>query len=100
MSVEKSLVSPRLAVLRQAVESGNVKAVDDFWEKVSEQGAPLIERIEADKDHSLVTFLWRAREISGSVQPAKSKRCVSNELGKTSEVSKVLYPNNIETISS
>lgn len=65
MSVEESIVSPRLESLRQAIKAGNANALDVFWQTVSQQGAPLIETIEDDDDHSLVTFLWRAREITG-----------------------------------
>ncbi len=63
MSVNKSTFSPRLEVLRQALEAGNIEALDVFWQEVIEQGAPIIERIEGDDDHSLVTFLWRAKQI-------------------------------------
>jgi len=65
MSVDKPLVSARLEILRGALEAGNVKALDVFWRQVTKQGTPLIEGIEGDGDHSLVTFLWRASEIRG-----------------------------------
>ncbi len=65
MSVEKSIVSPRLESLRQAIKAGKANALDVFWQNIGQQGAPLIEIIEDDDDHSLVTFLWRAREITG-----------------------------------
>lgn len=54
--------SPRIAALQQALESGKPKALDEFWQEVEEQGAPLIESIEDDDRHALVTFLWRADE--------------------------------------
>lgn len=54
------LVSPQLTHLQQALEAGEAKALDDFWRQVTEQGTPLIEAIEGNNDHSLVTLLWRA----------------------------------------
>jgi enterochelin esterase family protein len=59
--------SPRLAALQQALESGDSKALDAFWQRVVTEGTPLVEPIEGDDDHSLVTFLWRAEEQVPSV---------------------------------
>jgi enterochelin esterase family protein len=56
------LASPRLAALQQALEAGNAKALDVFWHQVVEVGTPLIETMEGDDDHCLVTFLWHAEE--------------------------------------
>lgn len=52
--------SPRIAELARKVRSGDKRAVQMFWSKVRQEGAPLIEAISGDKDHQLVTFLWRA----------------------------------------
>jgi len=51
--------SPRISALRQALQGEDTAALDLFWKEVAEQGAPLIEPINGDPDHSLVTFLWR-----------------------------------------
>jgi len=61
MVAEQTLESPRIALLQQALISGNVTALETFWQEVSEQSAPLIEAIEGDDKHYLMTFLWRAR---------------------------------------
>ncbi|MEX2494601.1 MAG: alpha/beta hydrolase-fold protein [Woeseia sp.] len=41
------------------VRAGNPKSVGDFWEEMSERGTPLVESIDDDPDHVLLTFLWR-----------------------------------------
>jgi enterochelin esterase-like enzyme len=55
----RSILSPRIRSLQQVVEAGNMTALEDFWQEVAEHGAPLIESIEHDERHKLVTFLWR-----------------------------------------
>src|SRR5262245_27718029 len=54
-------LSPRLAALRAELEAGNRPALDAFWREIVARGAPLIEPIDGDKEHVLLTFLWRAR---------------------------------------
>lgn len=59
MDAKKTPDSPRIASLQQALESGNTDALATFWREITEQGAPLMEPIEDDESHYLVTFLWR-----------------------------------------
>src|SRR5579859_3554030 len=59
--------SPRIAALRQELESGNSPALDAFWREVAEKGAPLFEPIEGDEQHVLVTFVWRGNEETRNV---------------------------------
>lgn len=61
MKIEQTLESPRLASLHQLLLSGNTNALLAFWHEVEKQGTPLIEAIEGDEAHHLVTFLWRER---------------------------------------
>jgi enterochelin esterase-like enzyme len=67
MATEYSLASSKLTTLRQEVEAGDLAALDAFWREVSQQGAPLIEPILGDEEHSLVTFVWRAEDENQSV---------------------------------
>jgi enterochelin esterase family protein len=60
-------VSPRLAGLQHELEAGSVASVVAFWHEVAQQGTPLIEPIEGDGEHVLVTFLWRAAEAIENV---------------------------------
>jgi len=59
---KKTLISSRIIALKQQVEAGNVAALDAFWRGVTAEGTPLIEPIEGDDQHALVTFLWCADE--------------------------------------
>lgn len=54
--------SPRLAALAAQLAKGNSAAADKFWREVAEQGTPLVEPIEGDQEHVLVTFLFRGGE--------------------------------------
>ncbi len=67
MTIAKSLLSPRLVILQHALEDGNIAALEAFWREVRQQGTPLIEPIQDDTGHALVTFLWRAEEIVENV---------------------------------
>lgn len=51
--------SPRIEKLNRELALGNRAALEAFWQTIAEQGAPLIEPIEGDDAHALVTFLWR-----------------------------------------
>ena len=59
MTMEKLLISPRISALEQVLASSNRDALETFWQEITEQGTPLIESIEGDNEHNLVTFLWR-----------------------------------------
>lgn len=61
MAAQTTLISSQLINLQQELEAGNNDALDSFWQKVAEQGTPLIEAIEGDDEHSLATLLWRAQ---------------------------------------
>jgi enterochelin esterase family protein len=56
---ETTLVSPRITQLSEAVDDGDLDAVDLFWKEVASSGAPLMEPMDEDDDHTLVTFVWR-----------------------------------------
>jgi enterochelin esterase-like enzyme len=67
MTPEDLLKSPRLDALQEDLVAGNVAALNAFWEEVAQQGTPLIEPLEGDDQHFLVTFLWRGGDESGDV---------------------------------
>jgi len=50
--------SPRIEMLRKQAASGNAN-IETFWKQVAAEGTPLVEFIEKDPQHQLVTFLWR-----------------------------------------
>src|SRR5215831_18407913 len=59
--------SPRLTALKKDLESGNRAALENFWQEVTKQGAPLVESIAGDDRNALLTFLWRAKEETKNV---------------------------------
>ena len=67
MAATQELDSPRLRALQRALAAGNIAALEAFWDEVATQGAPLIEPLDGDKRHALVTFLWRATRPVESV---------------------------------
>ena len=56
------LISPRLKVLRRAMEDDRAGTLDAFWKEIKEGGEPLLEPIEGDDQNLYATFLWRAEE--------------------------------------
>ncbi|MDQ2715406.1 MAG: enterochelin esterase [Chloroflexota bacterium] len=67
MATQATPSSPRITALEQALASSNAAALAAFWQEIAEQGTPLIEPVEGDDRHNLVTFLWRATEDTSSV---------------------------------
>ena len=59
MDVKETSRSPRLEQLRKELEAGKTESLVRFWEDVKELGTPLVEEIEGDSEHRLVTFLWQ-----------------------------------------
>lgn len=51
--------SKAIQSLRDRLAAGDSDAEASFWQEVTAGSTPLIERIEADDRHVLVTFLWR-----------------------------------------
>ena len=59
MEAKRTQISPRITSLQQSLASGNTAVLDAFWHEMNQHGTPLIETIEGDETHRLVTFLWR-----------------------------------------
>jgi enterochelin esterase-like enzyme len=63
--------SPRIDALRKQVASGKADIIV-FWKQVTAEGTPLVESIEKDPQHQLVTFLWRGTSETRNVFPIGS----------------------------
>ena len=61
MEAQQTQISPRITSLQQHLLSGNTAALLTFWQEITQQGSPMMEAIEGDNKHTLVTFLWRDR---------------------------------------
>jgi enterochelin esterase-like enzyme len=57
--------SPLIIELREAVESGEPRTVDVFWDRVEREGTPIVEPF--DGETVLATFLWRGTDKTRSV---------------------------------
>jgi enterochelin esterase-like enzyme len=63
--------SPRIDALRKQVASGKAD-INAFWKQVTAEGTPLVESIEKDSQHQLITFLWRGTSETRNVFPIGS----------------------------
>jgi enterochelin esterase-like enzyme len=63
--------SPRIDALRKQVASGEAD-INAFWKQVTAEGTPLVESIEKDPQHQLITFLWRGTPETRNVFPIGS----------------------------
>src|SRR5260370_7150824 len=59
--------SPRIAALQKLLEAGDRGALENFWQRVGQEGAPIIEIAPGEARHVLVTFLWRATSETKNV---------------------------------
>ena len=51
--------SQKIEALRHELQQGNRAALNAFWDQVKRSGEPLIQPIDSDPNHLLVTVLWR-----------------------------------------
>lgn len=64
---QKSLKSSKITKLEKQISLGNKNAEIDFWNEIKTQKIPEIEKIDNDKQNSLVTFLWRGNSETKNV---------------------------------
>jgi enterochelin esterase family protein len=60
-----------MEALRKQAASGKAD-LNAFWKQVAAEGTPLVEPIEKDPRHQLVTFLWRGTSETRNVFPVGS----------------------------
>lgn len=61
MDVNK-IENSKIRKLYNSLTEDNYKALDDFWNEVTQSGSPLIEEIEGDSKNVIVTFIYKAKE--------------------------------------
>ena len=59
--------SPTIVALRKRLESGDGRALAEFWRKVGRIGTPLIEPTQDSPHQVIVTFLWRGNPSTQSI---------------------------------
>ena len=52
-------VSPRIAALKLRLETGDRRALDEFWQEAAGTGAPLVEPVKDSAHEVIATFVWR-----------------------------------------
>jgi enterochelin esterase family protein len=60
IKIPERYFSPRIQALEKDVLAGNKDALNQFWNRVSRDGTPMVEPLAGDTGGLLVTFLWRA----------------------------------------
>jgi enterochelin esterase family protein len=65
VSGNSTAINARLQSLPGEIARGNKNTLQVFWEDIAKCGTPLIEPIDGHDKHSLVTFLWRSKELAG-----------------------------------
>ena len=85
MGLHNTLLSRRLQTLLAEVTSGDRFALAAFWQEINMHGAPLVETIQGDDQHALLTFLWRAE------QPVRHVSIISSLVGYTSDKNQMYH---------
>lgn len=62
MKNNENIISPRIQSLCNELKVDRVKAINRFWNDISKNGSPIIEKIENDIENYLVTLVWRENE--------------------------------------
>ncbi|MFP2923871.1 enterochelin esterase [Pyxidicoccus sp. 3LG] len=58
--MSRPAISPRISELYRRVEAGDASASEAFWNQLTREGTPLLEELEGDREHLLLTLVWRA----------------------------------------
>ncbi len=61
------LISSTIENLRTRLSSEGNSVLKDFWKKIEEEGTPIIEPIDNDYEHQLVTFIYRGDENTKNI---------------------------------
>jgi enterochelin esterase-like enzyme len=60
-------MSPQIAALKERLEFGDRRALEQFWKGATQKGTPLIEPATEDTREVIVTFVWRGNSNTQSV---------------------------------
>lgn len=58
--------SPCIERLARRIDGGDTTALASFWKELEAEGAPIVEPIDGEPDHRLVTFVWR--DVDGDTE--------------------------------
>ncbi|KKM60550.1 hypothetical protein LCGC14_1540750, partial [marine sediment metagenome] len=95
MGKKKNLTSFMISELKKEIAEGNKSALMNFWLKIEKLGTPLIEPIQEDKRHKLVTFVIQADSDTNNAvvicSLANQDDVVSNNICERIEKTDVFY---------
>ncbi|XMB86850.1 alpha/beta hydrolase-fold protein [Mycoplasmatota bacterium WC44] len=57
--MNNEIKSPIIEALKIEIENGYENSLDNFWNSIEENGAPLVELIDNDEKNVLVTVVWK-----------------------------------------
>ncbi|MCB2290610.1 DUF3327 domain-containing protein [Clostridium sp. CS001] len=61
--MERTLLNSTIIMnLKEKIQQEDRQALQEFWDNVESNGAPLIEEIDGDSENALVTFVYKADE--------------------------------------
>lgn len=67
--------------LREALEKGQYHELEKFWNSLYKSGGPIIEEIDNEREHSLVTYVYKGNEDTENVvvvQPIGDRNPIEN----------------------
>jgi enterochelin esterase family protein len=81
---EGKVVSPRLLKLKEDLEraKNKIKIIVDFWKAIEKSGTPIIEDIEEEPNHKLVTFLYKENSDTDEILLVSDSLGVISHRGK------------------
>ncbi|GAG20541.1 unnamed protein product, partial [marine sediment metagenome] len=95
MDTKKNLTSPTISELRKKLAKGHNSALKNFWVKIGKTGTPLIELLDEDNSHKLVTFIVQAdKETKNAIiicSLADQDDMVSHNICERIEDTDILY---------
>lgn len=60
-------ISPRIAALKQNMELGDLRAMEERWQEASRTGTPVIEPAGGNPSEVIVRFVWRGNANTRNV---------------------------------
>ena len=95
MEKMKNLTSPTILELKKELVKGHNSALKNFWIKIKKIRTPLIEPIDGDKSHKLVTFIIQAgKETKNAIvicSLADQDDMITNNICERIEDTDILY---------
>ncbi len=95
MGKKKNLQSTVISELKKELDKENNSALMKFWQKIEKSGTPIIEQIQGDESHKLVTFIVQADEETKNAvvvcSLANQDDVVTNNICERIENTDILY---------